>query len=528
MNLEQVEYCIFGLIVIAQIYSFANTRKNIYEFNNSVADINSIRIVEVSLSQAQINNFSSTDDIFDIPKNERHTADDVIEEEMISTDIQQEEKQFSKVRLVESTSSGSTVFNDILNSLNKYLLRNRHSVADFSLIKDIVERNTDTVEEEVNLTISTPLYLGLMGTMLGVVIGIFSMSDFIGAEVKEDSLTMGIAVLLASVKIAMMASFIGLLLTIYNSAITFKSSKYKLEHKKNRFYTLIQVELLPSLNQGMSATFDSLQRNLFSFNQKFDSNLERLSVVFDKNYDSIIMQKKMLEQMDSSKVADISKYNLRVLKELNISLSAFDKFNTMFANVNTYLANSYKLTEQSNELLDRTGNFEKIAATIESNISDSNQLINFLSAHFADLEGHKNKVDEAVISVGFSVKDTFEQLKASLSKSSELLGEEAINRNLESRKLFDEFSSELRTSFTMQAETVKAIMEEKKSSLDHLKHLETLLSEVRALRGGDQVGDQLASQINQLQMSIFATNETLVRIEQDAKRPLFTRIFKQK
>ncbi|PTS98626.1 hypothetical protein DBR11_14370 [Pedobacter sp. HMWF019] len=542
MDLEKFEYVIFAAILIGQGIFFNRTRKKIKEFNNSIANISSIGIADLELTEEQVDSFSLRDDIFDIAKktettgmaSEEHIvnqSEEEVDSENLSErapDIEQSYQPTVKLRLLESTDNSSLVFNNILNALNKYLLRNRHSVADFNLIKDIVERNTNTIEEDVNLTLSTPLYLGLMGTMLGVVIGIFSMSNFIGAQLQEDSISGGIAILLGSVKIAMIASCLGLLLTIYNSAIIFKGSKYRLESKKNDFYTMIQVELLPSLNQGMNATFDSLQRNLFRFNEKFDNNLDKLSTVFDKNYDSIVMQKNLVEQMDRSKVADITKFNIKVLAEMSTSLAQFDKFNMMFSNINTYLSNSYKLAERSNELLERTGNFEKIASAIEENLDNNTHLTRFLSEHFNQLEEHKSKIDEAVVGIGFNIKDTFEQLKGSLQNSSQILGEEAMLRNAESKKLFNDFSNELKESFTIQANSLQEIMEEKKSSLDHLKHLEALLSEVKSMRGGNEMTDKLSGQIFELNSGISNTNDTLRRIEQDAKKPFFKKLFNQK
>jgi len=504
--------------------------------------VGKIQIADLELSEEQINSFSSQSDIFEINKytNENFASTDTLShinsnEEIDGSRGESDKPEIDfpinslvKIKLVESSDNDSVVFNSILNSLNKYLLRNRHSVADFSLIKDIVERNTDSVEEEVNLTLSTPLYLGLMGTMLGVVIGIFSMSDFIGAEIKDDTISAAIGILLGSVKIAMIASFVGLLLTIYNSAIVFKGSKSKLENKKNDFYTMIQVELLPSLNQGVGATFDSLQRNLFKFNEKFDSNLDRLSTVFDKNYESIIMQKQLVEQMDRSKVADITKYNMKVLSEMNNSLVQFDKFNSLFSNINAYLANSYKLADRSNELLDRTGNFEKIATSIESSLDQNSKLNNFLSTHFSDLEVHKIKIDESIVNMGFNIKDTFDQLKVSMQHASQVLAEEAITRNLSSKTLFADFTNDLKESFVQQATTMNNMFEEKKSSLDHLKHLETILREVTALKSGNSDNEMLVSQVQELNSGIMTTNSTLKRIENDAKKPFFKKIFTQK
>lgn len=537
MSLETIEYVVFAFIIIAQIIFFYKTRNKIQEFDNSVAEISRIGIADLELSEEQVRNFSARGDIFNLTKQKTHdkrldgvsnNEGDVRELEEYEEDQSFESSSLLKIKLVESSENDSIVFNNILNSLNKYLLRNRHSVADFTLIKDIVERNTGTIEDEVNLTLSTPLYLGLMGTMLGVVIGIFSMSSFIGADVNENTLALGIAILLGSVKIAMIASFVGLLLTIYNSAIIFKGSKFKLENKKNEFYTMIQVELLPSLNQGVGATFDSLQRNLFKFNEKFDLNLDRLNSVFDKNYDSILMQKQLIEQLDRSKIADITKYNLKILNEMSASLLQFEKFNSLFSNVNVYLSNSYKLADRSTELLDRTNNFEKIAETIESSLAENTKLTKFLSTHFSDLERHRARVDESITYISYNIKDTFEQLNKSLQESSLILAEEVVSRNLETKGIFDEFSNDLKQSLTDQTALISHMLQEKQSNLDHLKHLESLLEEVKSLKIENDSSELLVIQVQELNSGIIATNNTLKRIEHDAKKSFFQKIFTQK
>jgi hypothetical protein len=275
----------------------------------------------------------------------------------------------------------------------------------------------------------------------------------------------------------------------------------------------------------MNATFDSLQRNLFRFNEKFDANLDRLGTVFDKNYDSILMQKQLVEQMDRSKVAEISGFNVKVLAEMGNALAQFDKFNSFFSNINSHLANSVELTKTSRDMLARTSNFEVIANSVKQYLHDGNKLTTFLSTHFSDLEAHKAKVDEAIVSTGFHISDSFGQLQQSLQRSTELLGEEAVQRNLEARKLFGDFSEDLKSFFIEQSERVAEVIEQKKSSLDELKHLQTLLAEVKALKGGTQISEQLSGRIEQLSAGILTTNGTLERIERETKKPLFSKFF---
>src|SRR5690625_2919753 len=65
-----------------------------------------------------------------------------------------------------------SIENKIIDILNKYLLNNKGAVSDYHLMKDIVDRNCDAKEDEIQAQIPIPLYLGLAGTMLGILIGL--------------------------------------------------------------------------------------------------------------------------------------------------------------------------------------------------------------------------------------------------------------------------------------------------------------------------------------------------------------------
>ena len=112
----------------------------------------------------------------------------------------------------------STTLQTIIDAINRYLRENSQRTSDFGLLKDIVDRNCDAVEEDARELIPIPLYLGLAGTMIGIAIGVGTLvwgggleqllsSD--GSGVSSNS----IAPLLKDVALAMICSLIGVLLT---------------------------------------------------------------------------------------------------------------------------------------------------------------------------------------------------------------------------------------------------------------------------------------------------------------------------
>lgn len=126
-------------------------------------------------------------------------------------------------------------FQNILCSINNYLYKNKGAASDFMLIRDIVERNCDSKEEEINTQTPIPLYIGLMGTMTGIIIGIGRTAVLGGGfSTFINNPEQAIGELMGGVAIAMIASLVGIILTTVSSLMS-KTSKSKLEAGKMNF-----------------------------------------------------------------------------------------------------------------------------------------------------------------------------------------------------------------------------------------------------------------------------------------------------
>ena len=473
MNKEYLDYLVISIIVVIQLFNFFNTRKQIRIFKGSVPDVGFISFEKISFLENQ--GQSANTAAGNLPDGEGSHAPAAAKPEAV------------EVTLV-ACEYDNPVFDNIKTSINTYLLRNRNSSVDFHLIKDIVERNTSVVEEEINLTISIPLYLGLMGTMLGIVIGLFSMSNLtLDGNLQTNNLGEGLSILLSGVKIAMIASFIGLLLTTINSGGYFKGGKRFVESNKNEFYTKIQTELLPVINQSLSSTFESLQRNLLSFNYEFKQNLGGLSTIFRQNHETLKMQENLLSSLEKLDIATIAKYNIKVLQELQKSTSEFEKFNQYMSFLNASIETSSNLGQRLHEILIRTDNFKKIAETIDIRLDESHQLLDFLSRHFKDLEGYKKQTTDSIIDTSVGISQTFRELKDHLSGSTKAVKDFTVDElvllknalsesrtnlsNLEFLGNIKTDVSEFKSTNTSQAEKMNSTLERLNTNLEKSMNL---------------------------------------------------------
>ena len=78
-------------------------------------------------------------------------------------------KVIKLIALESSEKNISPHFRGILSSTNSYLKNNIDTTAEFNILRDIADRVSDSEENKIASTISLPLYIGLMGTFVGVI-----------------------------------------------------------------------------------------------------------------------------------------------------------------------------------------------------------------------------------------------------------------------------------------------------------------------------------------------------------------------
>lgn len=247
---------------------------------------------------------------------------------------------------------GNSVFTAIIASINKYLGNSAGSIIDFNLIKDAIDRHCDTVENDINTQTPIPLYLGLAGTMAGVIVGLFdllstgSISTLMNSGTGNiDTAAAGINDLLWGVAWAMGASICGILLTTINS-IYFKNCKLKEENGKNTFLAWLQSRLLPELPTDTSDALNQLVGNLNEFNTTFANNTVNLGKALNEVNTSYAIQAEIISQIHDMDVVQMAKANVKVLKELQQCTDRLEQFNRYLNDINGYTDAIHRFEEQ--------------------------------------------------------------------------------------------------------------------------------------------------------------------------------------
>lgn len=307
----------------------------------------------------------------------------------------------------------SVLLKDVVKTINNYLKKNKGGAADFHLIKDIVERHTDSIDEEINHKLPVPIYLGLMGTVLGIIIGLYSLSfeynpttNALDGELFVNS----VDGLITGVKQAMICSFVGLGLTTLLSSWRYMGAKSKLEAQKNAFYDFIQTRLLPQMTKDAASTILALQSNLEKFNTSFEENIKGFGGIMDEihtAFDSQVALQKELKKMDLTQVANL---NANVLVQLRNSMTEFEKFTQYLGQMNSFVRSTAKLTDSINDQLQRTEAVETITNAMQDNIQ-KNQLVMEKLRVFLERVNEQEAVVTAAGEIDSTMAQAIEELK---------------------------------------------------------------------------------------------------------------------
>ncbi|WP_183567699.1 hypothetical protein [Mucilaginibacter sp. SP1R1] len=481
MNSESAEYLLLAVFLIFQFSVFFWNIKKIIIYEHIIASNAMFRLIPVEVTQSLIIE-SESEDFY---------ADDIElpQRNLLDNDVQ------ATVNLI-GCKGASALLKNILAATNRYLLHNNMAAADFHLVKDIAERNIDAAEEDINQTISVPLYLGLMSTMIGIIIGLFKMPSLdlaVDPSGKDMLLNQGITMLIGGVKIAMIASFFGLGLTIICSGWVFKGSKNKVEKRKNTFYSFVQTALLPVMNQSIGASLNSLQHNLLRFNDEFAGNLQTLSGIFKQNYEALVMQENILQEINNLDMVKLSRFNLDMFGAVEKSVKEFERFNIGMAHLNDFVATSKDLSERVTDLMNRSSNFERIANTLRDRLDTSEQLLRFLGDHFAMLSEHKDLVVTAVGDASIYIANLFRELQEHFKQTGQNLRLHTTEELLALKvALADSRTSLSNLEFLKQLDQLERLVNlERLDELGSLKSLDTL-SELKQLSELTQISKGVA------------------------------------
>lgn len=454
----------------------------------------------------------------------RKTLNDIFPSDPDKNLRAEQDEQKNAVQIIKgSDEEYSETFKEIISAINNYLEKNE-GAADYSTLKDIADRQCDTIDEQIDATAPVPIYFGLCGTLIGIVLGVgvlgfgggidslmgTSKTDYtveseenlrgissviVGERAavtetgktyyfnesgswieEEDRGSQGITDLLRGVAVAMLTTFFGVILTIIGSS-TYKESSRENERKKNLFLNWMQGELLPQMKHDMMSTLNILQKNLNKFNKDFSDNSRQLNDIFaniNTTYEGQAEVLRLIEKMD---VNNIATANVKVLRELQACTDQISTLKEFLIQSARYLTNVEALNNNLSDYHERTKLIENMGK--------------FFKDEIEQIEIRKAAISKAVADIDSDVQNSFKAFSEHAEKEYGALTDittkqhgalleaidsqqESLNKKLsETRQIVEDLQNLVGIKESM--EKIAGKTEEQNSKMDKLLSLEESL-----------------------------------------------------
>lgn len=383
----------------------------------------------------------------------------------------------------------SESFNNIISTLNRYLDENSEQVSDYHLMKDVVDRNRDVSESEIETLIPFTQYIGLVGTMIGIFIGVSLLVLGGGVEslmsgsssALSDS---GVTDLLGGVALAVVSSAVGLGLTMWASYL-FKEAKREVELRENNFLSWIQSELLPNLSTDFTSTLVKMTNNLRDFNETFSTNTQKLDKTLSKVNDSYMGQAKLLEELERIDITNIAAANVKVYRNLKNCTEEIGMLAASLRDARMYVEAVRELTSRLGKAEERVKTWERMGQFFEKEINEIDKRKAFISEAVGNVD---EKLESSFKQLGQLSKDKVDKMAEMIVDQNDKL-DKAItsqqtlldNKLKEMSDAIDDRNRRLAETFKYLDQIVKALPEQMRQSSSELANLSKIRQSIEDL-----------------------------------------------
>lgn len=397
------------------------------------------------------------------------------------------------VDVIKYTGVRPEILTELITSINSYLLKNSDASPDFNILKDITQRRVKIHDEAISNQIGVPLYIGLAGTFLGIVMGLWSL-NFQGVGGATTIASGDVQTLITGVRVAMIASFLGLFLTVINSAFLYKSMTFRLSQGKNQFYDFLQRDLLPRMGKGMADTMKSFQQHLDHFNLKFGGNLKSYERNFELINENLRKQEAFLNTVQKIGVVNLSNQIVATFEKLDKSARTFEAFIQYQETLNQNVINANAVVKDYRVVMERFDNFnihlERIASNVDESLDFYQKFKGFLEKHYSELDTRKDSFISSIEAMDTEIKQKLSEMgKKSLEQSNlydeqwrkltDTLNQDIVEVFRKLSSLIEEESTSLKKYIAVEEKGLHTILQEHQESFQSLSQLKPLFDAIK-------------------------------------------------
>lgn len=333
------------------------------------------------------------------------------------TSLEQEEGSPDKPAQADqiAVKNAGESFKQVVEDTNQYLLNNKGNAAGFATLKEFSERSYRLGSDVAAATLTTPLYVGLLGTFLGIGIGLLGI---VRQGVEENS----IRTFLAGVIIAMAGSFCGLLFTLLSN-YEFRQAREQANKREQDYFSFLQSRLLPRLQQDMNAGFNNLRTVLDQFNNDFFQKIIDFKEVFANLSNYITVQERFLNSLEESGYSRLTEANLRFLEQIRENASLFEAFGSYQKKLNESLELGAGAARDIREVVERLRQIDDVQTYIRQNEEMLRKQVGYLTAHQDKMENLSQTIQQHFIESGDEIGKIVQERLRILKKEEQDAGE---------------------------------------------------------------------------------------------------------
>jgi len=523
-----IEILVIAGVIIYQFYISRRIYNNIRELKDIFSD--RLSVISGYIEKSNLNKKEKTTDdiVFIDPEKANASAGLFSDRNMVKISI--------------TKTYGIGIIQRIREAINLYLLNNYGAAVNFSIIKDIIDREVDIKDEEISNSIPTPLYFGLAATMIGIIFGLFSMPESTGQHFSE-----GIDALINGVKLAMFGSLTGLACTTILSSVFYKNAKKKISGDRNEQISYLQATLLPELVKAEDTGVSGLKASLDRFARVATDISDNVLVAARKTGENILLQQEVVEKVANLDVLKISKTNLELFNRLESNMISFNKFSE-------YVALMSRISDNLKDFASRTSNIDSVVQQIDSSLQENKRLSQFLTLHFEKIEmaglaslkavdisdSHfkeaieklkeetENTLNQAFRAVNESAShfsEAIEKLKEEVDKRISRLNQEAADNESRITDIYNEIGAKLTAVTSQHISQLQAAYSNALPQFDQLNNLQILPkiqeqvsdSFSRLRNDSDTNNLRLVEAVNQLNTTMTGVRENLTSLTAQTK-----------
>lgn len=367
-------------ILWLQFKCFIRTKNGIEEMKNFFPSIDKVSLKECTVNKDAIANRYTLRQVAQNPPSKKDNVD------MKDEDV--------NVSLI-TTSGGSDAFKEVVVATNEYLCKNVGTSADLGVLQDICDKKLEVKENAVKSTLNLPLFIGLGGTFIGIIIGVIGFAFDLNSlfdttstthetgqvvtvpttndnspEITSSSETTETAgneqsgketnslqFLLIGIGCAMAASLCGLGLMVINTAINYRKATADLDTKRNEYFDFLRRELMPTLANSMSSSLNSLKSVLGHFVDKFGKNLDAYADSAELLNENLEKQHLVLTQIQEMGMTRMAHRVASAFVQLNKAADSLNIFHQYQQELNTTIHQVQVGVAQIDTLIAKFDNF---------------------------------------------------------------------------------------------------------------------------------------------------------------------------